>query len=156
MEMKNNRVAFEMYKVKVEYLVGYQEVSGCLICDVNIAENFRRETQFVADGHLMYYPAFITYSTVVSRDSVRILLLVAALNDLEIMGDGINNAFLSDPNLEKRCIKAEYEFGAEQEKRSLLVRALYDLKLVSAAFRSFMDKNINEISFKSCMVAPDI
>ena len=82
--------------------------------------------------------------------------MVAALNDLEIMGDGINNAFLSDPNLEKRCIKAEYEFGAEQEKRSLLVRALYDLKLVSAAFRSFMDKNINEISFKSCMVAPDI
>ena len=82
MEMKNNRVAFETYKGKLEDLIGYQEISGHLIYDMKFAENFRRKTWFMADWHLMDSPLFITYITVISRDSVRILLLVAALHKL--------------------------------------------------------------------------
>ena len=41
MEMKNNRVAFETYKGKIEDFVGYQEISGHLIYDVKFAENFQ-------------------------------------------------------------------------------------------------------------------
>ena len=55
----------------------------------------------MADGHKTEPPASITYSTVISRDSVRILLTIAALNDLEIFGADVQNAFLSAPNLEK-------------------------------------------------------
>ena len=40
----------------------------------------------MADGHLVETPASVTYSTVVYRDSVRILLLAAALNGLEVKG----------------------------------------------------------------------
>ena len=39
MVAKNNRDALETYKVKIEYLVGYQEISGHLIYDVKLAEN---------------------------------------------------------------------------------------------------------------------
>ena len=101
-------------------------------------------------------PLFITYSTVVSRDSMQILLLVAALNDLEIMGADIQNAFLSAPNLEKHWIKAGSKFGAEQGKTFLVLRALYVLKSASAEFRSFMAKKLDYISFKLCVADPDV
>ena len=66
---------------------------------------------------------------------MRILLLVAALNDLKIMGANIHNALLLGPSLENHWIKARFEFGTEQGKMSLVVRALYVLKLASAAFK---------------------
>jgi hypothetical protein len=40
-------------------------------------------------------PSSITYSSVVSRDSVRIALMVAALNDLDILSADIGNAYLN-------------------------------------------------------------
>ena len=113
LEMINNKIAFEAYEGDVKDLVGYEEITAHLIYDVKLTENFRQKTRFVENGHLMYLPSFITYSTVVSRESVRILLLVAALNDLEVMGYDILNAFLSPPNLEKHWIRAGTEFGAD-------------------------------------------
>ena len=89
LEMTNNRIAFETSKGDVKDLVGYKEITGHLIYDVKLAENFRRKNRFVANGHLIDSPSFITYSTVVSRDSIQILLLVAALNYLEVMRAGI-------------------------------------------------------------------
>jgi len=53
-----------------------------------------------------------------------ILLLIAALNDLEIMGRDVQNAFLSADNLEKHWLKAGPEFGAEQGKTFIVVRAM--------------------------------
>ena len=40
MEMKNNRVAFETYDGDPEDLIGYQEITGHLIFDVKLSENF--------------------------------------------------------------------------------------------------------------------
>ena len=67
---------------------------------MKLYENFRGGERFVADGHLVKTPASINYSTVVSKESIKILLLVAYLNNLETMGADVNNAFLSDENLE--------------------------------------------------------
>lgn len=156
LEMKNNRVAFETYEGNTDDLVGYQEITGHIIFDVKLAENFRRKARFVADGHKCETPSFLTYSTVVSRDSVRIILMAAALNGLEIKGADIQNAFLSAPNLEKHWIRAGTEFGAEQGKTFIVVRALYGLKSASAAFRSFMAKRLDAIGFKSCVADPDV
>ena len=99
LEMKNNRVAFEEYDGKIEDLVAYEQISGHLIFDVKLSENFLRKVRFVADGHLVETPASVTYSTVVYRDSVRILLLAADLNGLELKGADVQNAFLSANNL---------------------------------------------------------
>ena len=121
--MTYNMIEFETYKGDVKDLVRYKEITGHLIYDVKLAENFRRKTRFVTHGHLMYLPSFITYSTVVSRDYVQILLLVTALNTLEVMGYDIQNAFLSAPKLEKHRIRAGTEFGAEQGKSFSVVCA---------------------------------
>ena len=53
LEMKNNRVSFEEYDGKIEDLVAYEQISGHLIFDVKLSENFRRKVRFVADGHLV-------------------------------------------------------------------------------------------------------
>ena len=70
----------------------------------------------------------MTYSTDVYRDSVRILLLAAALNGLEVKGADVQNAFLSANNLEKHWLMAGPEFGPEQGNVFIVVRALYGLK----------------------------
>ena len=43
----------------------------------------------MANGHLTESPNTVTYSTVVARDSVRIMLLVTALNGLDVQGGDI-------------------------------------------------------------------
>ena len=61
-------------------LPGYQECH--LVFDINMA--FMRKARFVAGGHITDPPASTTYTSVVSRETVRIALLLAALNDLDV------------------------------------------------------------------------
>ena len=80
LEMKNVRPAFEVYEDDVKDLVEYQKIKCHFIFDVKLGENFRRKARLVGGGHTTDPPSSLTYSSVVSRDSVRILLLVAAIN----------------------------------------------------------------------------
>ena len=156
MEMINNRCDFKHYGCNTSELVAYKEITGHLIFYVKLSENFRRKARFVADGHLVETPSSITYILVVSRDSVRILLLAAALNDLDIMGADAQNTFLSAYNLEKHWIRAVPKFGPEQGKVFIVVRALYGLKSSSAAFGFFISKKLDEIGFKYRPADPDM
>ena len=47
-------------------------------------EDFRRKARYVAGGHMTEAPATLTYASVVSRESVRIALTMAALHGLEV------------------------------------------------------------------------
>jgi hypothetical protein len=95
-EMKNVRPAFEVWdKDVLELPHRYQKITCHMIFDVKMGENFRRKARFVADGHKTKTPAVMTYSLVVSRDSVRIALTIAALNDLDIMACDIQKAYLT-------------------------------------------------------------
>ena len=46
-------------------------------------------------------PATLTYASVVSRETVRIALTLAALNDVEVKASDIQNAYLTAPVTEK-------------------------------------------------------
>ena len=70
-------------------------------------------------------PASLTYSSVVSRDSVKIAFLVGAINDLDIMACNIGNAYLNAPCREKIWFEAGPECGELNGKPCKLVRALY-------------------------------
>ena len=63
-------------------LPGYQEIKCHLVFDINM--DFMRKARFVAGGHITDPPASTTYTSVVSRETVRIALLLAALNDLDV------------------------------------------------------------------------
>ena len=85
-DMKNAHPAFEPWEKPVgDIPPGYQEIKCNLIFDIKMGENFLRKAHFVAGGHMTETPTTLTYSYVVSRDSVCIALTVAALNGLEIL-----------------------------------------------------------------------
>jgi hypothetical protein len=57
--------------------VGFQEINCHMIFDIKM--DITRKARFVAGGHRTEPPASITYSSVVSRDSVQLAFLTAAL-----------------------------------------------------------------------------
>ena len=83
-EMKNVRPAFEAFEGGVEQLPSrFQEIKCHMIFDVKIGENFCRKACLVAGGHTTDAPATLTYSSVVSCDSIQIALTIAALSELK-------------------------------------------------------------------------
>ena len=81
-----------------------------MIFDVKLGENFRCKVRLVGGGHTTTAPDSITYSSVVSRDSVRIALTIAALNDLDILACYIQNAYLTALCRENIWTRAGPEF----------------------------------------------
>ncbi|CAJ1950956.1 unnamed protein product [Cylindrotheca closterium] len=156
MEMKNNQVAFEEFDRDVEKLMGYKKIMGHLVFDVKLGENFQRKERYCADGHKTEAPAALTYSTVVSRDSVWILLMIAALNGLDLQCTDIQNAFLTAPAIKKCYLVAGPEFGEEEGKVFIIRRALYGLKTSSAAFRSHLAEPLEDLGFSSSTADPDV
>ena len=99
-EMNAIRVAFKILTNEEKVPPGYQYVPCKTIFDVKM-EDLRRKSRYVAQGCVTEPPSTITYASVVSRESVRIALTVAALNDLEVKAGDIQNAYLTAPNAEK-------------------------------------------------------
>ena len=111
--MKNIRPAFEVWEKDISELApGYQNITFHMIFDVNMVKNFRRKARFVADGNNTKTPASITYSSVVSRDSVRIALTISELNDLDVLAYDIQNAYLTADCIERVWVIAGPEFGS--------------------------------------------
>ena len=95
-EMKNVRTGFEVWEKRKEGLpIGYQEIKFHMISDINLGENFRRKARLVGGGHKTATLASITYSSVVSSDSVKIALIIAALNNMDILARDIQISYLN-------------------------------------------------------------
>jgi hypothetical protein len=122
--MKNVRIAFKILIGEESVPPTYQEIRCHMILDVKM-EDYRRKAKFVAGGNKTDTPHAMTYVIVVSRESVRISLTLAVLNDLDVKMADIENAYLTTPITEKVCIVLSPEFGYDAGKRALIVRALY-------------------------------
>ena len=68
----------------------------------------------MADGHKTTTPVSTAYSTIISRDSIRICFLLAALNGLDLQAGDIENAYLTAPCRERIWTRAGPEFGDDQ------------------------------------------
>jgi Reverse transcriptase (RNA-dependent DNA polymerase) len=154
-EMTNVRVAFEFRDDNV-MPVGYKKIDCHMIFDVKMV-GLVRKARLVAGGHMTDEPKDSTYSSVVSRDSVRIAFLLAALNDLEVLSADVQNAYLNAPTKEKVYTIAGLEFGATNAGRPvMIVRALYGLKSSGARWRDHMADTLRHIGFKGCYADPDV
>jgi Reverse transcriptase (RNA-dependent DNA polymerase) len=141
---------------KCDALRGHQEIKCHIIFDVKM--DFTRKARFVAGGHMTEAPSSITYSSVVSRESVKIAFLIAALNELDIMSCDIGNAYLNAPCRERIWFVAGKECGPHLEgKPCKLVRALYGLKSSGAAWRAMFSNFVTEtLGFKPTRIDPDV
>ena len=123
--MKNVRVAFKEYhKSQGPVPLGYEQLDYHMIFDVEMNKNFHCKAQMVADGHKTETLASIAYSLVVSHNSVRIALTIAALNKLKIQACDIQNAYLTAPCQEKCWMISGLDFGSNKGKQMLVIRAL--------------------------------
>ena len=155
-EMKVARPAFEVYDGSTKDLVGYQKIRCHLVYDIKLGENFRRKARYCANGSTTDTPTSLTYSSVVSRDSVRIALTVAALNDLDILVCDIEGAYLTAECREKIYTIAGPEFGSERGSIMLIKMALYGLKSSGAAFRAKLAGVLNDMGYRPSLADPDV
>ena len=153
--MSKVRVAFKLLEKGATPPPGYQYVTLKLIFDVKM--DFTRKARLVAGGHLTETPSSITFSSVVSRDSVRIIFLIAALNDLDVWISDVGNAYLNAEPREKIYSEAGMEFGPkDMGKTVIIVRALYGLKSSGAAWRSHFAQSLRDLGFESSYADPDV
>ncbi|GFH49007.1 hypothetical protein CTEN210_05483 [Chaetoceros tenuissimus] len=150
-EMENVRVAFEVLAgVTPEEIrtgkerPGYKGIPCHMIFDIKMNGKFTHKARLVAGGHVTDPPSAITYSSVVSHDSVRIALTIASLNDLDLFACGVESAYLCADCLEEFWCVASSEFGSDEGKVLLIVRALYGLKSSGAAWRAMLAKVLRE------------
>jgi hypothetical protein len=94
--MKEVRIAFNILPDGHAASIGYQKIPCHMIFDVKM-EDFRRKARLVAGGHRTEAPATITYASVVSRETVRLALTIAALNNLEVKVGDVLNAYITAP-----------------------------------------------------------
>ena len=79
-EMKQVAVASEIFDEGTSPPVRWSKSSGHLVFDVKM--DFSRKARWVKDGHRTPEPELSTFAGVVSRESVRIALTYAAMNDI--------------------------------------------------------------------------
>ena len=155
--MRNFRSAFEVWEKDIEHIPpGYQQIKCHMIFDVKMGKNFRGKARFVTGGHTTETPTSLTYSSVVSRDLVRIILLIAALNGLQVMTCDIQNAYLTANCREKILTYAGPEFGSERMQPMIIKKALYGLKSSGTAFRAHLAETLQDIGFKPTKADPDV
>ena len=122
--MENIKVAFAILPEGSKPPPGYTLALGHLFFDVRMT--LERKARWVKDGHKTPEPNLCTFAGVVSRESVRIALTYAALNNLSICAADIQNTYLQAPSSEKYYIVCGPEFGLENAGRiALIIRALY-------------------------------
>lgn len=154
-EMKNIGIAFEVLDDNEPTLVGWNKVTGHMIFDVKM--DFTRKARWVLDGHKTPQVEGSTYAGVVSRESVRIALTYAAMNDLQVYAADIRNAYLQAPSSQKDYIICGPEFGLEhQGKRAKIHRALYGGKAAGRDFRNHLRSCMEHLNYTSCVADPDV
>jgi hypothetical protein len=133
---------------------GLQEIRCHVIFDVKM--DFTRKARFVAGGHTTDTPSSITYSSVVSRDSVRLAFLIAGINDLDVLAGDVTNAYLNASCRERIWFEGGIETGEDQGKVLIVTRALYGLKSSGAAWHADLAATLRDLKFTSSQADPDV
>ena len=91
-----------------------------------------------------------------SRETVRIALTYAALNDLEVNAADIMNAYLTSPTSETHYLVCGPEFGIHEGKIGLIKRALYGGKSAGRDFWLHLRDCMKHLGFMPCKADPDL
>ena len=151
-EMYNVGVAFEILAEGQQAPRGWHKVTGHLLWDVKM--DF---TQWVLDGHKTPDAEGSMYAGVVSRESIRIVFLYAALNGLDVFSADIRNAYLQAPSSRKDYVICGAEFGIENIGHvGLIHRAVYGGKTAGKDFRNHLRLCMHYLKFSSCPADPDV
>src|SRR6056300_1355808 len=79
--------------------IGNKRIDLMTVFDVKM--DLTRKARICARGDLTEAPLSITYTSVVTRESIRLGFLLAALNNLDVLSADISGAYLDAPCAEK-------------------------------------------------------
>jgi hypothetical protein len=130
-EMDNLRIAFKIMNGDESVPPTYEDIRCHVIFDVKMGK-------YVAGSHTTDTQHAMTYASVVSRESVKIALTLADLNDLDVKMADIEKYYLKTPITEKFWTVIGPEFGDDAGKSVLIVRALYGMMSSGAVFRNHL------------------
>ena len=105
---------------------GYDRIKVQLVFTVKF--DGRHKASLVADGHLTPEPVENMYSNVVSLRNLRLMIFLGKLNNLDIWGTDIGNAYLEVFTDEMLYIGAGPEFQELDGYILIFLKALYGLK----------------------------
>ena len=133
---------------------GFQKIRVHFVYAVKHDGRFK--ARLVADGHLTKEPVESIYSGVVSLRSLRMVVFLSQLNNLEIWGADVGNAYLEAYTDEKLCIMAGPEFKELQGHLLIMVKALYGTRSGGARWHDRLFDILQELKFKPSKAVPDV
>ena len=133
---------------------GFQKIRVHFVYAVKHDGRFK--ARLVADGHLTREPVESIYSGVVSLRSLRMVVFLSQLNNLEIWGADVGNAYLEAYTDEKLCIMAGPEFKELQGHLLIMVKALYGTRSGGARWHDRLFDILQEMKFKPSKADPDV
>ena len=133
---------------------GFQKIRVHFVYAVKHDGRFK--ARLVADGHLTKEPVESIYSGVVSLRSLRMVVFLSQLNDLEIWGADVGNAYLEAYTDEKLCIIAGPEFKELQGHLLIMIKALYGTCSGGARWHDRLFDIPQELKFKPSKADPDV
>ena len=135
--------------------LGWQFAPVHMIYDIK-QQDLRHKARLVVGGHVIDSTKHIVYSSNVHNISVRLLLLLAMKNNLNIMTGDIGNAFPTAPCIEKIWSVAGVEFGERNGSVIEIQRALYGMATASRAFHEFLGDKLRRMDFIPSRADPDL
>ena len=153
-ERKNVKITFKKIQNGEKVLSGYKKVR----CFMNLQVEFdlRRKTRCVSSGNITDPLPSMSYSSVVSRESVRIEFFATTLNGLDDLARDIQKAYLNTETKERVWLRSGLEFEYHVHTPILIVRALYGFRSNGKAQRhNFSDILRNKLQFKPSFLDQD-
>ena len=123
---KWDKAILDKHKKVINPPKGYHRIKVHLVFAVKF--DGRRKARLVADGHLTPEPIESIYSGVVSLRNLSLVIFLGKLNNLELWGADIGNAYLEAFTDEKLYIVAGPEFQELEGYILIFLKALYGLK----------------------------
>ena len=144
----------QFHNGKVVIPDGFQKIRVHFVYAVKHDGRFK--ARLVADGHLTKEPVESIYSGVVSLRSLRMVVFLSQLNNLEIWGADVGNAYLEAYTDEKLCIIAGPEFKELQGHLLIMVKALYGTHSGGVRWHDRLFDILQELKFKPSKADPDV